>query len=157
RYRHGVGPVEELMSLGNRVRPETCTVLPLSLSGIGEALHARFPEVIACYLFGSRADGKARPDSDIDLAVFTAPVMPCTLYHVLAYYAPLSVLCGTDKIDLVWLNQAPLSLQWTIVSTGIQLFCCDTLALADFIEQTARVARDCSYYARRSQTWYRAF
>src|ERR671925_198044 len=69
--------------------PEELTGLSAQLVEVGAALHARFPEIIALYLFGSRAEGNAQPDSDIDLAVLTAPAVPCTPQRFFAYYAPM--------------------------------------------------------------------
>ena len=39
---------------------------------IVEALQSRLPGLLAIYAFGSRAQGTARPDSDLDLAVLVA-------------------------------------------------------------------------------------
>jgi uncharacterized protein YutE (UPF0331/DUF86 family)/predicted nucleotidyltransferase len=137
--------------------PEGSTGLLAQLAEVGAALHARFPEIIALYLFGSRAEGGVRPDSDIDLAVLTAPDVPCAPHRFFAYYAPLSALLRTDKIDLVWLNQAQLALQWRIVRTGTRLFCSDATAAAEFVERIACTAHDNTHYARLSQAWYCAF
>ena len=137
--------------------PEGSTGLLALLTEVGTALHARFPEIIALYLFGSRAEGNARPDSDIDLAVLTAPAVLCTPQRFFAYYAPLSTLLHTDTIDLVWLNQAHLALQWKIVRTGTLLFCSNATAVAEFIERIACTAHDDAYYGRLSQAWYGAF
>ena len=137
--------------------PERSIGLLAQFAEIGAALHARFPEIIALYLFGSRAEGSAHPDSDIDLAVLTALAVPCTPHRFFAYYAPLSSLLHTDKIDLVWLNQAQLALQWKIVRTGTRLFCSDTTTVAEFVERIACTAHDDAYYGRLSQAWYSAF
>jgi uncharacterized protein YutE (UPF0331/DUF86 family)/predicted nucleotidyltransferase len=137
--------------------PGGSTGVSTQLAEIGAALHARFPEIIALYLFGSRAEGSARPDSDIDLAVLTAPAVPCTPHRFFAYYAPLSALLHTDKIDLVWLNEAHLALQWKIVRTGALLFCSDATAVAEFVERIACTAHDNASYGRLSQAWYSAF
>jgi uncharacterized protein YutE (UPF0331/DUF86 family)/predicted nucleotidyltransferase len=132
-------------------------LLSARLEDIGEVLHDAFPEMIALYLFGSRASGNARADSDIDLAMLTAPWSPCSAPRFFTYYASVTAFLQTDKIDLIWLNQAKLSLQWEIVRTGELLFCCDARAVAAFVEETTRMARDLSYYSRLGQGWYSAF
>jgi predicted nucleotidyltransferase len=51
---------------------------PLTLASLAEACQevaAAEPRIVAVYLFGSRATGEARPDSDVDLAaLFAEPV-----------------------------------------------------------------------------------
>lgn len=41
------------------------------LKTLAPEIAARFPAVLVLYLFGSQAEGRARPDSDVDVAVFT--------------------------------------------------------------------------------------
>lgn len=89
--------------------------------------------------------------------MLTVPAVLCTPQRFFAYYAPLSTLLHTDKIDLVWLNQAQLALQWKIVRTGTLLFCSDATAVAEFVERIACTAHDNAYYGRLSQAWYSAF
>ncbi|WP_089943767.1 type VII toxin-antitoxin system HepT family RNase toxin [Candidatus Entotheonella palauensis] len=127
------------------------------LSIIGAELHARFPELLALFLFGSTARGNANTTSDIDLAIFTDPRKEITACSPLSSYAVITSLLRTDRVDLLWLNQAPLLLQWEVVRTGILLFTSDAIAVAEFVEKVAREARDASTYARLCQTWYRTF
>jgi uncharacterized protein YutE (UPF0331/DUF86 family)/predicted nucleotidyltransferase len=157
-YSSDLAPREAcLQTAGEEGISEATTALAMRLQGVGKELHRRFPETVAVYLFGSRASGRARPDSDVDIAVLTSPSMLRTPRHFLAYYAPLSAVLRTDKIDLVWLNQTRLSLQWQVIRTGQLLFCCDAVALAEFVEQTGGAARAASYYASLSQAWYTTF
>lgn len=127
------------------------------LATLGEALRDQFPEILALYLFGSNARGRASRASDIDLAIFTDPVKPLTTCPSLSSYGMVTRFLQTDQVDLLWLNQAPLLLQWEVVRTGILLFARDEVAVAEFVETVARDARDASTYARRCQTWYRTF
>ena len=61
----------------------------------------RFAGVMAVYLFGSRAQGKARPDSDLDLAVVPGeePGDKQRLEMLTALAA-----AGFDNVDLVFLD-----------------------------------------------------
>ncbi len=127
------------------------------LSTIGGELHARFPEFLALFLFGSAARGSTTMTSDIDLAIFTDPRKPLTACPPLSSYVAVTSLLHTDQVDLLWLNQAPLLLQWEVVRTGILLFTRDAIAVAEFVEKVAHEARDASTYARLCQTWYRTF
>ena len=61
----------------------------------------RFAGVMAVYLFGSRAQGKARPDSDLDLAV--VPAGDRTDKQRLEMLTALAA-AGFDDVDLVFLD-----------------------------------------------------
>jgi predicted nucleotidyltransferase len=62
---------------------------------------ARHPEVMAVYLFGSYAEGRQRPESDIDLAIL--PATPDARNHKLDVLADL-VQAGYENVDLVYLD-----------------------------------------------------
>ena len=79
------------------------------------------PEVLFVYIFGSSVKGMINPESDIDIAVylkdeinpadFIFSVMP-EIVHRTKY----------DKLDLVILNKAPLSLRYIIQKEGVLIF-----------------------------------
>ncbi|ETW99998.1 MAG: hypothetical protein ETSY1_12840 [Candidatus Entotheonella factor] len=100
-------------------------------STIGTALHARFPDILALFLFGSTARGDTHVTSDIDLAIFTDPGKLLTACPSLSSYTIVTSLLRTDQVDLLWLNQAPLLLQWEVVRTGRLLFTSDAIAVAE--------------------------
>lgn len=75
------------------------------------ALFERHPVRLA-YLFGSCARFPEQAQ-DIDLAV-----LPDVDFNFQAFYADLSELLGTDRLDLVELPQAPLWLRRKILETG---------------------------------------
>jgi len=60
------------------------------------AIFARHPQVQAVFLFGSRAFGKTRPDSDWDLAVYLEPPEPDPTLELLGAL----VAAGFDQVDL---------------------------------------------------------
>jgi predicted nucleotidyltransferase len=67
------------------------------------------PEIQFAYLFGSAAAGRMTPSSDIDIAAFVDPSLD-------AFDAQLNIMAaasrhlGTDRLDVVILNAAPVSL-----------------------------------------------
>ena len=71
-----------------------------------------FDGVMAVYLFGSLAEGKARPDSDLDLAVVPrdSETRACKL-DILTALTKL----GFDSIDLVFLDTGDLFLSFQAV------------------------------------------
>ncbi len=83
--------------------------------GIVATLQASLPDLLAVYLFGSHAQGRARSDSDIDLAVLVAgkldPVSTWQLAEMLA--------ARFDRdVDLVDLRTASTVMQYQIITTG---------------------------------------
>jgi predicted nucleotidyltransferase len=81
-------------------------------------VRACLPGLMALYLFGSRADGSARPDSDVDLAVMVEPPLsPLALWEAGEGVAERLGL----PVDLVDLAAAPTTLQYEIVTKGRRL------------------------------------
>ena len=66
----------------------------------------RFPEVRTAYLFGSRARGDFRDQSDIDIAI-DAPTM--TASHFAQLWNAIDSLPIAFPLDCVWLQAMPAS------------------------------------------------
>jgi predicted nucleotidyltransferase len=81
-------------------------------------------DIVSLYLFGSYAEGKQTPVSDIDLAVLLDRDFPQSRYFAkkLDLLAMITSLLKTDEVDLVILNQAPPVLSYRILSKGRLLF-----------------------------------
>lgn len=81
-------------------------------------------DVVACYLFGSYAEGKQTPASDVDLAVLLDVDFPAESYFEkkLDLLSIVTLSLKTDEVDLIILNQAPLLLSYRILSRGKLLF-----------------------------------
>ena len=77
------------------------------------------PSALAIYLFGSRAQGGERPESDLDLGV----LMPGTADVVELWdkAQDLAIRFDTD-VDLVDLRAASTVMQYQVVTTGRRLF-----------------------------------
>ncbi len=74
-------------------------------------------EVVAVYLFGSRAEGVARQSSDTDIAVLLDERVKDTFKYRLELADELERLVGT-QVDLILLREAPLLLQFQILKRG---------------------------------------
>jgi hypothetical protein len=70
--------------------------------------------IIFAYIFGGLSRGQANPLSDIDLAVY---LKNRRAKDYLKLYGNIAKTLGTDEIDLVVLNDAPLSLEGRILQT----------------------------------------
>ncbi|OGR89599.1 MAG: hypothetical protein A2992_07585 [Elusimicrobia bacterium RIFCSPLOWO2_01_FULL_59_12] len=77
------------------------------------------PEVQGVFLFGSQARKRARPTSDIDLAVYLDASVPETSYleKRLQYLADLSRLIDPEP-DVIILNEAPPVLTHQVLRYG---------------------------------------
>jgi uncharacterized protein len=90
---------------------------------IARCLAAR-AEVQAAYIFGSMASGRARPDSDIDIAVLVDRRVRSvqSLNYRLKLLADLGAALHRTDVDLVILNQATPLLAHRILSRGKLIF-----------------------------------
>lgn len=81
-------------------------------------------EIQAAYVFGSTATGRARRDSDVDVAVLLArPVRPDRgLTYRLKLIADLGSALRRSDVDVVILNDAPPLLAHRVLSHGKLVF-----------------------------------
>lgn len=87
----------------------------LDLTRLTGALDAE-ADVVFAYLFGSQSTGRSGSRSDIDVAVYLRDGVD--LFETrLRLVGVLERALGTDAIDLVVLNTAPLSLAGRILTT----------------------------------------
>ncbi len=111
-------------------------VMPMDLKKLKARLRgvlAGRPEVRLAYLFGSTAQGESKRHraSDVDIAV----LLDERLYRELDEEAPfgyraaltaaLMEALGTERVDLVVLNEAPPLLAHEVVRRGVAVFCRD--------------------------------
>lgn len=91
----------------------------LSDDAILDAVRALFPTLCAVTLFGSRAQGQERDDSDLDLAVLLPePADPVALWQA---GEAIAKRLGVD-VDLVDLRRASTVMQHQIITSGRRLF-----------------------------------
>lgn len=79
------------------------------------SLQIRIPDLLAIYAFGSRIQGTARLDSDLDLAVLVAGYTdPLILFEVANELADVAGYA----VDLLDLRAASTVMQYQIITTG---------------------------------------
>jgi uncharacterized protein len=82
-------------------------------------IRTAFPNALAIYLFGSRANGTANSDSDLDLAVLVAGyAKPLQLWDV---SNNLAEIAGCD-VDLLDMRATSTVMQYQILQTGRRLW-----------------------------------
>ena len=81
-------------------------------------------EVLVAYIFGSVATGRARPNSDIDIAVLVdSTLIPGDLFdYRLRLMADLRNVLERPDVEVVLLNLAPPVLAQNVVSKGRLIF-----------------------------------
>ncbi|GIW24956.1 nucleotidyltransferase domain-containing protein [Meiothermus sp.] len=99
-----------------------------------ERVFARHPQVQTVFLFGSRAFGKARPDSDWDLAVYLEPPEPDPTLDILADL----VKAGFERADLVILNQAPPVLAFEAVRPNKVIYRREGFCVGCYVSRVVR-------------------
>jgi predicted nucleotidyltransferase len=94
-------------------------------AAIIQTLQANLPNLLAIYAFGSRIQGTAQIDSDLDLAVLVAgyaePLVLWTLAGDLADVAG----CPVDLLDL---RAASTVMQYQVITTGQRWWALDEQA-----------------------------
>jgi predicted nucleotidyltransferase len=107
------------------------------------------PGIAALLVFGSRARGTPRPDSDLDIAVLPAADDPTSRRQLQASLAvALADLAPGGRVDVVLLDESPELLRQRVFETGRVLLCRDRMALRDLRVRTMREHGD-REWARR--------
>lgn len=99
--------------------------------------------IVAAWLFGSQATGRARPDSDVDVAVLLTGESDVLTCHErrLTLSALLEKMTG-NRIEIVVLNCAPPVLQHEILAHGRRLFEHDREARVAFEVRAGKIYAD---------------
>ncbi len=105
--------------------------------------------ILALLVFGSRARGEARPDSDLDVAVLPESLDAGARRRLQADLAvALAELAPEGRVDVVLLDEAGDVLRHRALATGRLLLCRDRRAWSDFQVATFREHGD-REWARR--------
>ena len=105
---------------------------------------SRHPGIQAAYIFGSVAQGRARPDSDLDIAVLLDRPIPDAraLRYRLKLAGDLGAALHRNDVQLVILNDAPPLLAHRVLSRGVLVFERARVARVRFHVETARRYED---------------
>jgi predicted nucleotidyltransferase len=109
--------------------PDTAT-----LDGAIAQAAEREPDVLAAYVFGSRARGEARARSDLDVAVIEMPGRSLDIDAEDRLRRALASATGL-AVDLAWLRPSSPVLAYEVLASGRRVFARDD-EQADEIEET---------------------
>jgi uncharacterized protein len=111
-----------------------------------------FDGVDAVYLFGSVAEGRARPGSDVDIAI-----VPENHAAIEARLDMLTALAreGFDRVDLVFLEGSDLVLQFNAVRQNRPLYTSPRFSHGDYFSRTIRQHQDLEPLLRVRHSAYR--
>jgi predicted nucleotidyltransferase len=117
---------------------------------LGAAL-AKRPEVLDAYLFGSHARGQPQPHSDVDVAVFVDPArLPQSDFGFAAELTGvLMSALGTNRIDVVLLNEATPLLYHRVLRDGLRVLSRDLAATTT--REGAALSRYCDFVPQLSK------
>lgn len=97
---------------------------------IVELLSARLgARLLAVYLHGSRAEGRARADSDVDLAVLADGALDAVMRFDLEQDLATALHAEVDLLDL---RSAPAFLRGRVAALGQTMLIVDEFAAAEF-------------------------
>lgn len=105
------------------------------LDAIARAL-SPLGEVQAALLFGSQATGKARADSDVDVAVLLSREAIAGTAGLRRLVGALTEEIAADRLDVVILNGAPPALAFQVLKYGVVAFDRDVRSLHRFRVRT---------------------
>lgn len=105
----------------------------------------RLPDLLALYAFGSRIQGQANAESDLDLAVLVAGYAdPLLLFDLAGELADVTG-CAVDLLDL---RAASTVMQYQIITTGVRWWQKDSqAALFETVILSEKTALDEARYA----------
>lgn len=129
------------------MEPAAAPDLDARVATLGDAL-AGEPAVVFAYLFGSRVQGTAGPRSDIDVAVYLKDDVDAFNMR-LTLMGRLAAHLGTDALDVIVLNDAPLALTGRIVESRLVVLDRLPAVRHAFESLTARMFNDFRIRERR--------
>jgi predicted nucleotidyltransferase len=104
--------------------------------------------VVALFVFGSAAKAQLKPLSDLDFGILLSTRMNKTkrFEKQLELIGVFNDTFGTDEIDLVIMNDAPIRFSYNIISKGRLLFCRDRANVVDFVERIVKIYLDFKWF-----------
>ena len=99
-----------------------------------QILFAEKEHISLAYLFGSQVTGNVGPMSDYDIGILVDAGIDLASLRASVMHE-LALALGTDHVDLVILNQAPLDLAHAIIAGGIVVYQRDVATRVEYEAQ----------------------
>jgi predicted nucleotidyltransferase len=116
--------------------------MPLNIEALVNCLAAQ-PDVLAAYLFGSYATGRARPESDVDVAVLLSGTDEMERFERrLRLMGEVEEALGRKPADVVVLNDAPPLLAHQVLMHSRLILERDRAARVEFEVRAGQVYTD---------------
>lgn len=116
------------------------------------AIFARYPEIRAVYLFGSVAEGRANPQSDLDLGI--VPRSPKIRAQFLQILGDL-LEAGYPNVDLILLDTDDITLKFEVVRRNHPIYLAPDFSHGDYFSKILRQYWDFLPYLERQRAAYK--
>jgi predicted nucleotidyltransferase len=126
-----------------------------TLEGAITQAAAREPDVLAAYLFGSRARGEARDRSDLDVAVLELPGRTLGLEGEDRLRRAIAAATGLS-VDVARLLPSSPVLAFEVLATGRRVFARDEQRADEIEEDLLRRYRDAEHIRRVQREYFSA-
>ena len=103
--------------------------------------------VVFAYLYGSRAGGNARPDSDVDVGVLLDPGVAAPESLASRAADALTARSRVGGIEVTVLNDAPIRFLGRVLRSRVVLYSRDEPARVEFESRIGRMADDVEVWA----------
>ena len=117
-----------------------------ALRSAAEAELAAMPVVFA-YLYGSRAAGSSRPDSDVDVGILLDPGVAASECLASRAADALATRSRVGGIEVTVLNDAPIRFLGRVLRSRVVLYSRDEPARVEFESRIGRMADDVEVWA----------
>jgi predicted nucleotidyltransferase len=94
--------------------------------------------ILAVYLYGSYGTEYQTPLSDVDLALLFIAGTKITFEEQLNLAGDISDIVQEDDVNLLFLNEVPVTMQFEVLLTGRLIFKRDHDQVCDFVEQVLK-------------------
>ena len=116
------------------LRSEADPTVAIDPAEVARAVEEVFPEALGVWIYGSFADGGARKDSDIDIAILPERELELD-WDYFGRVGELTMRLGRD-VDLVDLRKVPPLLRFEVFSAGVRVAARGPVA-CDFFETSS--------------------
>lgn len=103
-------------------------------------------DILAVWIVGSYGTKYQTETSDVDFAILFSKEI--SFFDELNLEVQISDILQTDKVDIINLNKAPLTLQFKAISEGREIIKKDPIKVADFEEIVFDMYQDHEYFYR---------